>query len=128
MELKNINIATARIRGLNAKPYYFRHKDFYAWDIMFEDTPTTCTCFESLPLIKVGNTKEEGEDFCNKLKKNFKDALIFDGTKVTILFEDNGRIIAIGNTIEDAWIDPTDKFSKKTFLELNIIITSLRVF
>ena len=42
--------------------------------------------------------------------------------------EDDGRVWAIGNTGEDSWIDVTDKFTKKTFAELNIVIKSLKVY
>jgi len=56
------------------------------------------------------------------------DVHIYEGDKVAVIFKDNGQILAIGNTGEDAWIDTTDKFVKKTFAELNIVITSLKVY
>lgn len=126
MKFQKVNIATARIKGLKKPPYYFNHRSYYAWDIMFEDTSTLL--FNNIPFIYVGNTEEEAEIFCNQLKENFKEAHIYDGEKVAVIFGDNGRVLAIGNTGTDEWIDTTDKFIKKTFAELNIIITSLEVY
>ena len=93
---------------------------------MFEDTSTLL--FDNLTFIKVGNTTEEGEAFCNQLKANFKEAHIYDGDKVVVVFEDDGHVLAIGKIGEDAWIDTTDKFVRKTFSELHIVITSLKVY
>lgn len=126
MKFKKINIATARIKGLKKPPYYFNHLCYYAWDIMFEDTSTLL--LDNLTFIKVGNTTEEGEAFCNQLKASFKEAHIYDGDKVVVVFEDDGHVLAIGKIGEDAWIDTTDKFVRKTFSELHIVITSLKVY
>jgi len=126
MKFQKVNIATARIKGLEELPYYFEHNCYYAWDIVFEDTSTFS--FYNLAFIKVGNTKEEGEIFCNQFKDNFKEAHIYDGDKVAVIFGDDGRVLAIGNIGEDTWIDTNDKFIKKTFAELNIVITSLKVY
>lgn len=84
MKFQEVNIATARIKGLEKPPYYFEHHCYYVWDIMFEDTSTFS--FRNLPFIKVGDTKEEGEIFCNQLKENFKEAHIYDGDKVAVIF------------------------------------------
>ena len=110
MKFQDVSIATARIKGLNMFPYYHEHFDFYAVD------------------IKVGNNKEEVEHFCNILKSHFNEAHIHDGDKVAVIFGDDGVVLAIGKPGEDAWIDVTDLFVKKTFAELNIVITSLKVF
>lgn len=126
MKFQKVNIATARIKGLEKPPYYSEHYCYYVWDIMFEDTSTLS--FRNLPFIKVGDTKEEGEIFCNQLKENFKEAHIYDGDKVAVIFGDDGCVLAIGSMGEDAWIDTTDKFVKKTFAELNIVIKSLKVY
>lgn len=126
MKFQNVNIATAQIDGLAKSPYYFEHHCYYAWDIMFRNSSTFA--FNNLPFIKVGNTEEEGKLFCNQLKENFKKAHINDGDKVAVIFEDNGCVLAIGNIGEDSWIDITDKFVKKTFAELNIVPTSLKVY
>ena len=126
MKFQKVNIATARIKGLKKSPYYFAHHCYYAWDIIFENTSTLL--FHNLPFIKVGNTEDEGEIFCNQLKENFNKAHIYDGDIVSVIFEDNGHVLAIGNIGEDVWIDVNDKFIKKTFAELNIVITSLKVY
>jgi hypothetical protein len=126
MKCQEINIATARIEGLTKPPYYFDHRCFYAWSITFSDTSTLF--FNNLSFIKVGDTEEEGENFCNQLKENFKEAHIHEGDKIAVIFENDCNVIAIGSLGEDLWIDVTDKFVKKTFEELNIVITSLRVY
>lgn len=125
MKFQEVNIATARIEGLKKAPYYFDHHCYFAWNIMFSDTSTLG--FTNLPFIKVGDTEEEGVVFCNQLKENFKQANIHDGDKVAVLYEANGHVRAIGCIGQDSWIDAEDKFVKKTFEELNIVITSLKV-
>lgn len=126
MKFLKVNIATAQIKGLKKPPYYSEHHRYYAWDITFE-VPSTLL-FKNLPFIKVGDTEKEGEIFFNQLKENFHKAHINDGDKVSVIFGDDGHVLAIGNSGEDVWIDTTDKFVKKTFAELNIIITSLKVY
>jgi len=126
MKFQEVNIATARINGLTKQPYYFDHHCYWAWSIIFSDSSTSR--FYNLPVIEVGDTEEEGIVLCNQLKENFKQAHIYDGDKVAVLFEANGSVRAIGSLGEDSWIDAGDKFVKKTFEELNIIITSLKVY
>jgi len=126
MKCQNVNIATAQIKGLKNSPYYFKHHCYYAWDIMFEKTSTLL--FDNLAFIKVGDHEKDAVIFCDKIKENFSEAHIYDGNKVAVLFGDDGKIIAIGNIGEDAWIDVTDGFVKKTFENLNITITSLKVY
>lgn len=126
MKFQEVNIATARIKGLEKPPYYFEHGWYYAWDIILESTSPVSFC--NLPFIKVGDTQVEGEIFCNQLKENFKEAHIYDGNKVAVIFGDGGYVLAIGCMGEDAWVDATDKFVKKTFSDLNIVITSLKVY
>lgn len=125
MKFSEINIATGKIEGLDKPPYYFNHRCYYAWEISFYDTSTLT--FNNLPFIRVGNTEEEGEKYCNEIKKIFKDANIHNDDKVAIIFENTGEVIAIGKTSKDVWIDVRDKFTKKTFAELNIVVTSLKV-
>lgn len=126
MEFQNVSIATARIKGLNMLPYYNEHFCFYAVDFFFEDTSTFI--FSNLSVIRVGKNKEEGKCFCDLIRNRFNEANIHDGDKVAVIFGDDGRVQAIGKPGEDAWIDVTDTFAKKTFAELNIVITSLKVF
>ena len=126
MKFQDVSITTARIKGLNILPYYHEGCGFYVADIYFEDTSTSW--FFKLSGIKLGNNKEEVEHFCNILKSHFNEAHIHDGDKVAVIFGDDGVVLAIGKPGEDAWIDVTDLFVKKTFAELNIVITSLKVF
>jgi len=125
MKFEKICIATARIKGLTKSPYYLEHHGYFAWDIMFYDTSTLM--FDNLPCIEVGNTVEEAVNFCNQLKENFKQGNIHDGDKVAVIFKENGHVRAIGRIGQDLWVDVDDKFVKKTFEELDIIITSLKV-
>ena len=93
---------------------------------MFQDTSTFA--FHNLPFIKVGDTEEECKIFCNQLKESFNEAHIYDGDKVAVIFGENGDVIAIRSIGEDSWIDTTARFVNKTFEELNVIITSLKVY
>ena len=128
MKIQGINIARARINGLNNPPYYFSHKCYYAWDITFTDS--SILFFENLTFIRVGDYKEEAESFCNQLKEHFKEAHIYEGDEVAVIFNDNGYVIAIGSLCSDEglWIDVTDCFVKKPFKDLNIVVTSLKVY
>ena len=126
MDFLRVSIATARIKGLNKSPYYFQHRGYYAWDIMFEETSTLL--FSNIPFIKVGDTEEEAERICNQLKENFVEARIHDGEKVAVIFGEDFHVMAIGCIGEDMWIDTRDKFTKKTFAELNVVITSFCVY
>ena len=126
MKFQNVNIATTRIKGLEKTPYYFEHHCYYVWDIMFHNSSTLS--FNNLPFIIVGNTEEEGNLICNQLNENFREAHINEGDEVAVLFDGNGCILAIGNIGEDSWVDITDGFDKKTFAELNIVPTSLKVY
>lgn len=126
MKFQNVNIATAQIDGLAKSPYYFEHHCYYAWDIMFRNSSTLI--FYNIPFIKVGDTEEEGNIFCNQIKENFNKAHINEGDKVAIIFDDSGHVIAIGSIGKDVWIDVTDKFARKTFAELKIVPTSLKVY
>ncbi len=126
MKFQKINIATACIEGLDKQPYCMDHESYYAWSITFSHTSTLG--FYNLSNIKAGKTAGEAEKFCNQLKEKFEEANICDGDRVAVIFGDDGYVLAIGNIGEDLWIDTTDKFVKKTFKELNIIITSLKVY
>ena len=121
-----INVATARITGL-AKPfYYFEHRDSYVFDIMFEDTSTLM--FKNLPFIEVGETEEEAISNYNKFLQNFENANIHEGDDVAVIFEDDGCVRAIARIGVNVWIDVDDKFKMKSFEELGIDITLLKVW
>ena len=126
MIFKKVNITTARIEGLEKQPYYFNHKCYWAWDIIFSDTHTFAV--NNLTWIKMGDSEREAIKFCNGLKKKFNKANIYEGNKVALIFENEGRVIAIGSEGKDKWIDVRDKFKVKSFKDLNIVVTSLKVY
>ena len=122
MKFVEIEIGTARINGLNKPPYYFEHRSYYVWDIMFSDTSTLS--FNHLTNIWVGDNKEEAEIFCNQIKEKFRQANICDGNKVAVIFGKDCKVRAIGCKGKDLWIDVNDGFTQKTFKELNIVPVS----
>ncbi len=124
MKVQEVNFATARIKGLTNQPYYFEHRCFYAWNIKLETTLE----FNDILIVNVGQTEEGGKIFCNQLKENFNKAHIYEGDRIVVIFKDDGKVIAIGNKGEDVWIDITDNLSKKSFAELDIEFTSLKVY
>lgn len=126
MRARKIQVAYATINGVTSEPYWFEHKSYFVWDIIF--SKSSCTLFSDLPYIKVGDTWEEAHKFCVQLKKQFARAKIADGDKVTVLFGNDGHPIAIGSTRKkDSWVDVRDNFTKKSFKELNILVTSLEM-
>lgn len=126
MNFQKVNVATARIEGLIKPPYYFDEKLYYAWDILFFDSSSLG--FYNMPCINVGDTEEEAEKISNQIKQKFKNAGINEGDEVAIIYGNDNQIIAIGCIGKDVWIDPNDNFSKKTFKDLDVIITSLTVY
>lgn len=123
MKFQEIGVATARINGLTKDPYYFEHKCFWAWDIMFSDTSNLFD-FDNIPFIKVGDTEEEAVSFCKGLKENFSKAHIKNRNKVTLLlgpdvFGLGGRVHAISRDGR-VWIDVDDKFTVKLFKDLSL--------
>lgn len=121
-------IATAKIKGLDTKPSYWEHHCNYIWSIPFEEPSTFVG---NLALIEMGDTLAEALDYYYLFKDNFDEALICEGDKVSILFDDLGNfaeILAIGCIGKDSWIDVRDQFSLKTFKELKIKVDSLKVY
>ena len=84
MKFQKVNIATARIKGLEKPPYYFDHYCYYAWNIMFEGTSTLF--FNNLTFIKVGNT-EEGENSVISLKRISKKHIFMMAIKLLLFSE-----------------------------------------
>ena len=121
MKYEGINVGTGRIKGLTNSPYYFEPFCFYVWSITFSDTSTMM--FDNMPYIKVGETEEEANHFCNQIKSNFKKAGISEKDRVSVLYENDGSVIAIGKKSSDSWIDCTDKFAIKSIEDLGIVIT-----
>ena len=125
MRIRKIHLALVNIHGLNSEPYYFSHRCFYVWGIMFSNAPVFA--LNNMPYIKVGDTPDEAKRYCNKIKCNFSKAMINDGDSVAVIFGNDGCARAIGRLGKDLWIDVTDNFSIKTFKQLNVSITSLTV-
>lgn len=118
MDTKLVGVSTARIHGLNRNPYWLSHRDLYVCDISFSNASRPN--FTNLSHIKAGITKLESEDFMKKLKSNFASAGIYEGSEVTIIFDSDGEVNAIGSEKKTKWIDVKDKYQPKTFYQLSI--------
>lgn len=131
MTFEKIGIATARINGLTKSPDY--RTSFFAWKIMFSERSLNFDGIYDLDesfynlAMNVGDIKAVAESRCNTIKKQFEKVHISDGDRVAIIFKEDRHIRAIGTIGRDCWIDVDDSFSIKTFEELNIVITSLKV-
>lgn len=123
MDKKRIGITSATIEGLDKKPYHFKEKCCWAWNLLFSDRPST---FLNLCAMYMGKNKTEALETYYSFKNTFTDNFIFDGDRVAVIYDDAG-IVAIGKNGKDSWIDVRDKFKEKTFKELNLIIESLVV-
>ena len=115
MEKNTIGITIATIKGLNDKVYYFDHKCYWAWDIKFTDYPLFT--FDNLCWLYMGDTQDEARKTRRKFKKVFDNNYISDGSRVAVIYDDDG-VIAIGRSNHDCWIDVRDKFKIKTFKQL----------
>ena len=120
-----INITLAQIEDEPTMPYYSIELCCYVWKIVFEYASTKK--FNNLN-IKVGDTEAKAIANRHQVRLNFAEANIYWGDKVAIIFDEEGNILALGKMKEDVWLDVTDNFKKKSFAELNIDITSLKVY
>ena len=129
MDSKRINIGTARIEGLINEPRcsksYANH--YYSWNIEFHES-STLLLQQTFYKFFMGETEDEAKKAYSQSCENFRKSEIYEGDQVAVLFEDGGEVIAIAKTGEETWIDVRDKFTPKTFEELGISATSLRVF
>lgn len=125
MRFKEVGISTARIKGLKEEPYWFEHHCFWAWGINFEEA--SYLGFLNLSTIYLDEEEEKAEDVCNKFKMAFKEAWIHDGDRVAVMHDRNGNIMAIGRIGADKWVDVKDKFVCRTFKDMNVVITSLKI-
>ena len=121
-----INIGTARIRGLTKPFYYFEHRCCYAWDITFKETSTLL--FNNLAFIPVGKTEKEAAFKQHQYLEKFEQANIHDRDRIVVIFDDEGTVIAIGKPGNNVWLDVSDGFITKTFEELKIAVTELKVY
>lgn len=125
MKFKEVGISTARIKGLKEEPYWFEHHCFWAWGINFEETSYLGVL--NLSNIYLAEEQDKAKEACDKFKMAFKEAWIHDGDRVAVMHDKNGTVIAIGRIGADKWVDVKDKFVCKTFKDLNIIITALKI-
>lgn len=126
MKLQKANIGAACIEGLEKEPYYFEHWCYWASDIRFSDTP--CIFINHICQIKMGDTLEEAKIFWNQLKESFAKVGIVENVTVSVLFENNGDVIAIGSPAGKYWIDVRDKFKVKALKELDITFDALKAW
>ncbi|MBO5141679.1 MAG: hypothetical protein J6C46_01545 [Clostridia bacterium] len=123
-----INIAFATI-DLEYEPFMFRHINalgHYFCEFTFEYASTKK--FNNPLNIKLGETEAKAVATQQQILMNFSEANIFLGDEVAIIFNDEGNILALGKMEEDVWLDVNDDFKKKSFVELNVDITSLKIF
>lgn len=127
MQFRRIVIATAEIKGLDKEPYYFNHHCYWAWSIMFEN-PSSLLAFRNLPVIYLACEEKEANEVCKQFKKAFEKANIREGDTVALICNTKGDILAIGRSYSDIWVDVyQDRFTVKTFKELKLNISSLKV-
>ena len=126
MEFMRACVATARIRGLKAGPYYFDAKCFYAMRITFEDASTVEV--NNIPFIYLSEEKAPAEKAYERIAKTFEEAGIHEGDTVALLFTEMGSVFAIGKTGSDKWVDAKDHFTLKKFSDMDYIFTSLKVY
>ena len=122
----NINIGTAIITGLTKPFYYFEHRCWYAWDIMFKDPSTLM--FNNLPYIKLGESEEQAKFKHAQILRNFKEAHIHEGESVAVIFRNDGFVVAIGKLGQNVWIDCLDNFCPKPFRGLYHRVSGLSVY
>ena len=73
-------------------------------------------------------TRQEANEVCRQYKNAFKKANIREGAEVALICNTKGDILAIGRTNRDSWVDVyQDRFKVKTFKELKLNISSLKV-
>ena len=121
-----MNIGTARIKGLEVSPTVWSERFCFIWNLMFTETSTLL--FNNISFIPMGDDEETAMKFYNRVKKNFKRAHINENEKVAIIFDEGGTVKAVAKTGRNSWIDIEDKFSIKTFQELNIQFNALKVY
>ena len=124
MNFSEIAIAPARIGGLLDPPRYSDKSCSWFGKMAFHNDSTGG--FAVIPIKNIGDTEDEAKNFLVQFEERLYQEGIHDGNNVAVLWE-NGNIRAVGIIGQDSWFDVTDNFTKKTFKELNIVITSLRM-
>lgn len=122
-----INIGTARINNFLDALFWSDRHEAHLSRIIFYDVPVLNIpkeyCF---PVGKT--TLKDAISNYEFILSNIRQANIHDGDKVIVIFDEEGNILALGKINEDVWLDVTDQFKAKSFAELNIEITSLKVY
>ena len=95
--------------------------------ISYDDT-LVCKVGKYKPSPDDEPREETTDSIYNFILSNLEQVNIHDGDKVAVIFDEEGNILALGKMKEDVWLDVTDDFKKKSFAELNIDITSLKVY
>lgn len=127
--MKQYNICTATALLYISPVYWNESSTSYCFDITFQNL--SYFLLENLHSNLEGLSQDEAANFYEEVKTYFKTGGIWSGTPVSILFSD-GQILAIGAHGKDVWYDVRDGVSpvatKKSFSELGIDITSLKVY
>lgn len=126
MSFLKVGITTARI-NLSLRPTLDSLDSDWIWEIyFFQDINRGFTFSRVLSQNKNSSTAALREH--NRIKSVFEDAGIRDTDKVILLFDEGSHTLrAIGVPGQNIWVD-VDGFVKKTFTELNIFISSLKVY
>lgn len=94
---------------------------------MFEN-PSSLLVFRNLPVIYLSLDKAKANEICRKFKKAFEKANIHEGDTVVLICNTRREILAIGCLNSDSWVEVyQDRFKVKTFKELKLNISSLKV-
>ncbi len=128
---QELNIATGYIRGVNVHPkidpaYFDYEQVVYVWFLYFEKTSAKVN---NIRVVLDTHFREGAERFYQKVKENFEKANVRENDRVTIIFTNDGSIVAIGNRIQDKWIDVNDsQFAVKSFNDFEIVVTGLKSY
>lgn len=122
-----IYVSEATIKYVSERPYYNEAKTVSFKDIIFEDS----TRFVSDWIWrKAGNTPAEADDwYDNELLPAFRLAKIYEGSRITLISDENRQVLAICSAERRNvgwWIDGRDLKAKK-FSELGVVVGQMVV-
>lgn len=120
-----IYVSSATIKYVSERPYYNEAKTVSFKDIIFEDSTRLVNDWI---WRKAGNTPEEEDDwYDNELLPAFRLAKIYEGSRVTLISNENRDVLAICSIDRKNvgwWIDGRDLKAKK-FYELGIVVSQM---
>ncbi len=125
MESKRISIGTARIEGLTYEPHYDEAQHHFYWKFSFHDS--SMLFYQDISFICIGDDRDAAKGHFAIVCELFRTANIYEGDKVAVISDDNGKVLAIAGIGEEKWIDVRD-YRLKLFKNLDIQYDSLRVF